>query len=147
MTPRKQCLSDTRQLNVNSHRLFCLSKTHICSNQTKLTREGKSRQSPCPNQEAVYNWYLLGNNKSVCLLWCVTKYINCTPGYDLCPGVDAPNKIDSMSLYFSCIFFVVLVLFVFFLCFWFVCFDFQCLISFFFFREWTWHLLVGKEDL
>lgn len=42
--------------------------------------KGNWAQSPIPNQEAVYNLYLMGKGKFIFLWWSGTGYISYTPG-------------------------------------------------------------------
>lgn len=103
-----------RHMNIWRNR-DCETKSKPAQEQTRhntSTEKGEvDTQSPTPNQEALFNWWLLGKRKIRFGQWPVTEYISHIPGQTPCPGAIGQHKMDSLT--FVCTFCFVLVFFLF----------------------------------
>lgn len=93
MSPRKQCLPDTKELIHTWTHSDNLQKTVLAQNrQNCSTEQGMGKQSSTLNQEPIYNCYILGkkpvfSNK-------VSLGIFYIPGQDPCPQVVGQHKTE-----------------------------------------------------
>lgn len=128
MTPRKQCLSESRPgARMNSQRLW--HQALIQSKENPGMEKGAWTQNPTTRHEVICKWYLLGNGNPVSSVW----------GYWVYQPHPRPGPMPRSTwpswngLFFSvCLFwFILVILFLFRVC----LFLFPFFVSFYFVRD------------
>lgn len=86
----------------------CTRPAQIQARQKSEHQEEEMGTMSHPNQEAIRNWYLLGEGKIGFIQGSNTGYINHTLGHLLCSGWDGKHKLDSGILvplkFYFCLF-------------------------------------------